>query len=113
MGDLDAIVLQALRKEPERRYGTAEELSEDIRRHLEGLPVTARKDGLAYRAGRLVRRNRAAAVTALAMAVSAAVPLSVFVYRWARVVGPDPVGRDRRHDHLLGGAAPHEPLPRS
>jgi len=85
-GDLDAIVLKALRKEPERRYGSAEELSEDIRRHLEGLPVTARKDGLAYRAGRLVRRNRAVAVTALTMAISAAL-ISVFVYHWARITG--------------------------
>ncbi len=85
-GDLDAIVLKALRKEPERRYGSAEELSEDIRRHLEGLPVTARKDGLAYRAGRLVRRNRPVAVTALTMAISAAL-ISVFVYRWARTAG--------------------------
>ena len=85
-GDLDAIVLKALRKEPERRYGSAEQLSEDIRRHLEGLPVTARKDGLAYRAGRLVRRNRAVAVTALTMATSAAL-ISAFVYHWARVTG--------------------------
>ena len=43
-GDLDTIVLKALRKEPERRYRTAHELSEDLRRHLEGLPVTARAD---------------------------------------------------------------------
>ena len=83
-GDLDAIVLKAMRKEPERRYGSAEELSEDIRRHLEGLPVTARTDGLAYRAGRLVRRNRAVAVTAVTMAISAAL-LSAFVYHRARV----------------------------
>src|SRR5262249_42883452 len=41
-GDLDDIVLQALRKEPERRYGSVEQLSGDIRRHLEGLPVRAR-----------------------------------------------------------------------
>src|SRR5258705_9510698 len=38
-GDLDNIVLKALRKEPERRYASAQEFSEDIRRHLEGLPV--------------------------------------------------------------------------
>jgi eukaryotic-like serine/threonine-protein kinase len=86
VGDLDAIVLKALRKEPERRYGSAAELSEDIRRHLAGLPVTARKDGLASRAGRLVRRNRAVAMTVLAMAAMA-ILVSALVYRFARVTG--------------------------
>ncbi len=85
-GDLDAIVLKALRKEPERRYGSAEELSADIRRYREGLPVTARKDGLVYRAGRLLRKNKAVAVTALTMAATAAI-VSAFVYHWARVGG--------------------------
>ena len=85
-GDLDAIVLKAMRKEPERRYLTAEELSEDIRRHLEGRPVTARKDSVAYRAGRLVRRNKAVAITVLTMA-AAAVLVSALVYRWSRVTG--------------------------
>ena len=40
-GDLDNILLKALRKEPARRYGSAEQLNEDLRRHLEGLPVSA------------------------------------------------------------------------
>jgi eukaryotic-like serine/threonine-protein kinase len=56
-GDLDNIVLMALRKEPARRYQSVEELSEDIRRHLEVQPVHARKDTLAYRAAKFVRRN--------------------------------------------------------
>ena len=43
-GDLDNIVLMAMRKEPQRRYGSAEQLAEDLRRHLAGLPVIARKD---------------------------------------------------------------------
>ncbi len=57
-GDLDNIVLTALRKEPERRYESVEQLSEDIRRHLQGLPVTARKDTLSYRGVKFVLRNR-------------------------------------------------------
>jgi len=85
-GDVDAIVLKALRKEPERRYGSAEELSEDIRRHLEGRPVTARRDRLAYRADRLLRRNKAAAVTALTTAALAAL-VAALVYHWARATG--------------------------
>ncbi|HEY6929706.1 MAG TPA: protein kinase [Thermoanaerobaculia bacterium] len=58
-GDLDAIVLKALRKEPERRYTSVEQLSEDIRRHLSGRPVLARRGTAAYRAGKFVRRHRA------------------------------------------------------
>jgi non-specific serine/threonine protein kinase/serine/threonine-protein kinase len=57
-GDLDTIVLKALRKEPERRYASVEQFSEDIRRHLEGLPVLARKDTLGYRTVKFVRRNK-------------------------------------------------------
>ena len=56
-GDLDNIVLMALRKEPERRYQSVEQLSEDIRRHLATLPVLARRDTLAYRGAKFVRRN--------------------------------------------------------
>ncbi len=59
-GDLDNIVLKALRKEPERRYLSVDQLSEDLRRHLEGLPVGARKDTVVYRARKFLRRNRAA-----------------------------------------------------
>jgi non-specific serine/threonine protein kinase/serine/threonine-protein kinase len=58
-GDLDAIVLKALRKEPERRYASVEQLSEDIRRHLSGRPVLARRGTTAYRTGKFVRRHRA------------------------------------------------------
>ncbi len=58
-GDLDTIVMKAIRKEPERRYGSADQLSEDIRRHLEGLPVLARGDTIGYRAGKFVKRHTA------------------------------------------------------
>ena len=64
-GDLDNIVLTALRKEPERRYQSVEQFSEDIRRHLAGLPVLARQDTFAYRASKFVRRNRVAVAAAL------------------------------------------------
>jgi serine/threonine protein kinase/tetratricopeptide (TPR) repeat protein len=57
-GDLDNIVLKAMRKEPARRYQSVAEFSEDIRRHLDGLPVIARKDTLAYRSAKFVKRNR-------------------------------------------------------
>ena len=69
--DLDNIVLMALRKEPERRYESVGAFAEDLRRYLEARPVLARKDTLAYRAGRFVARHRAgtaaAALGALAL----------------------------------------------
>jgi serine/threonine-protein kinase len=55
-GDLDTIVATALHPDPGRRYGSARELAEDLGRHLDGLPVRARDDSFAYRAGKLVRR---------------------------------------------------------
>ncbi len=60
-GDLDRIVLKALRPEPLRRYPTVHELSEDVRRCLAGLPVSARPDSPLYRASRFLRRNTLAA----------------------------------------------------
>jgi serine/threonine protein kinase len=69
-GDLDTIVLKALRKEAERRYRTAHDLSEDLRRHIEGLPVTARADTTLYRAGKFVRRHRTAVAAALLVSAS-------------------------------------------
>jgi serine/threonine protein kinase len=58
-GDLDNIVLMAMRKEPERRYQSVDQLSEDVRRHLKGRAVKARQDTLGYRASKFVRRHRA------------------------------------------------------
>jgi serine/threonine-protein kinase len=57
-GDIDNIVLMAMRKEPARRYASVGQFSEDIRRHLAGLPVVARKDTVSYRAGKFVNRHR-------------------------------------------------------
>lgn len=59
-GDLDAVVLKALRKRPEHRYASAELLADDVFRHLEGLPVKARDGAWSYRAGRFVLRHRTA-----------------------------------------------------
>jgi non-specific serine/threonine protein kinase/serine/threonine-protein kinase len=66
-GDLDNIVLKALSKEPGRRYLSVDQFSEDVRRHLQGLPVIARKDTLGYRTAKFVRRNRAAVAGAAAV----------------------------------------------
>jgi serine/threonine-protein kinase len=66
-GDVDNIVLKALRKEPERRYASAEQLADDIGRHLAGRPVAARKDTTAYRAAKFVRRHKVGVAAAVAL----------------------------------------------
>ena len=63
-GDLDAIVRKAIRSEPDRRYASAEQLSADLERYLTGQPVQARRGGFSYRAGKFIRRHRAAAAAA-------------------------------------------------
>lgn len=57
-GDLDNIILKTLRKDPERRYDTVEELIADIWRHLDGLPVLARPATVSYRASKYFRRHK-------------------------------------------------------
>jgi non-specific serine/threonine protein kinase/serine/threonine-protein kinase len=69
-GDLDTIVLKALRKEPQRRYVSAEQLSEDLRRHLEGLPVTAHGDSWSYRSSKFIGRHKAAVAAAALVLIS-------------------------------------------
>jgi serine/threonine protein kinase len=69
-GDLDTIVLKALRKEPERRYASAGELADDLRRHRQGLPVRARADTPAYRATKFVRRHRVGVSASAALALA-------------------------------------------
>lgn len=64
-GDLDTIVLKALRKEPERRYPAAAQLAEDLRRHQAGLTVHARPDTTAYRVRKFVGRHRVAVSAAV------------------------------------------------
>lgn len=72
-GDLDNIILKTLQKDPHRRYPSVEQLSEDIRRHLEGLPVTARQDTVVYRGTKFLKRHMvsvaATAVVFIALAV--------------------------------------------
>jgi eukaryotic-like serine/threonine-protein kinase len=68
-GDLDNIILKSLRKESERRYQSVQEFSEDIRRHLEGLPVTAVPDTVSYRVTKFVKRHKAGVLAAVSVAL--------------------------------------------
>jgi serine/threonine protein kinase len=79
-GDLDAITMKALEKEPDRRYGSAAELSADIGRYLEGLPVKAQRQTGMYRLRKFVGRNRV--VVALATSVAAALLVGIAATSW-------------------------------
>jgi len=82
-GDLDAVVLKALEKDPTRRYGSAEQLEADVRRHLAGLPVVARPASRAYQAGKFLRRHRvgSAATAAAVLLVSGFAVVTAFQSR--------------------------------
>lgn len=68
-GDLDTIMLVALRKDPARRYGSVEAFDADVGRHLDGLPVSARPDTLGYRLGKFVTRHRWPVLAATIVAI--------------------------------------------
>ncbi|MCA0242893.1 MAG: serine/threonine protein kinase [Proteobacteria bacterium] len=69
-GDLDTVLLKALALQPEQRYASAEALAQDLQRHLQRQPVLARPAGLAYRAGRLLRRHALMATASALVAVA-------------------------------------------
>ena len=83
-GDLDNIVLMALRKDPERRYGSVDRLDDDLKRFLDGLPVRARPATLDYRVGKFIRRNRLAVAAAVLLSLSLAGGI-VGTWRQARI----------------------------
>jgi eukaryotic-like serine/threonine-protein kinase len=85
--DVDVIVMKTLRKEPERRYGTVEQLSNDLQRYLEGRPVTAAADRAGYRARKFVHRHRlgVAAVAALLMTLCGGIGTTLWQARVARL----------------------------
>ena len=81
-GDIDNIVLMAMRKEPQRRYTSAEQLAEDIRRHLQRLPVIARRDTLGYRLVTFVGRNRAGVAAAALIVLALLGGISGTTWQW-------------------------------
>jgi len=86
-GDLDAILLTALRKEPARRYSTAKEFGDDLTRYLNGRPVLAVPDTLGYRLGKFARRQKAmlAATAVAVIAITAGGVSTLWQSRLARI----------------------------
>jgi len=78
-GDLDNIILKAMQKDPERRYGSVEQLADDLQRYLDGRPVFARPDSWSYRTTKFVRRHK----VGVGLAATAAILLVAFVVMMA------------------------------
>ncbi|MCA9750620.1 MAG: serine/threonine protein kinase, partial [Gemmatimonadetes bacterium] len=93
-GDLDAIVATALRKEPERRYGSVDQLSEDVGRWLAGMPVRARPDSLSYRTRKFLSRHRLP-VAAGALLLGTLLAFAIVSTRQADRIADE---RDRAHE---------------
>ncbi len=98
-GDLDNIVLKALSKEPSRRYASVDQFAEDVRRHLEGLPVIARPHTVRYRAAKFVRRNRGA-VAAAALIALALVAGTIGTAWQARIARQERARAEQRFDQV-------------
>ena len=99
LGDLDNIVLMALRKEPERRYVSVERFAEDIRRHLENRPVLARQDTFGYRTSKFISRHRAAMAVAVLATVALLFATGVTL-REARIARAERVRAERRFNDV-------------
>ncbi len=98
-GDIDNIVLMALRKEPARRYASANDLQEDIRRHLENIPVHARNDSVWYRTTKFVARHKAAVAASVLMVLAMVAGLIVTLHE-ARVARTERARAERRFNDV-------------
>ncbi len=107
-GDIDNIVLMAMRKEPERRYRSAEQLADDIERHLNGLPITASKDTFAYRSSKFVKRHGigVASASVLALVLIAGIITTTWQARAARRAQARAETIGAFLQSMLGAAAP-------
>jgi eukaryotic-like serine/threonine-protein kinase len=99
--DLDFITLKAMRKAPQDRYGSAQELANDVTRYLDGLPVLARRGSFRYVARKMVVRHKLAVATVLACAALAAIGVSAIV-REAHVANMERAKAQNRFDELRG-----------
>jgi len=90
-GDLDRILLKALDKIPARRYPSVERFSDDVRRHLEGRPVSAQPDTYRYRLGKFVRRHPVGVATAILVAIAQQVSFFTTVWEIRAKVPVPPV----------------------
>ncbi len=95
-GDLDWIVMRCLEKDRDRRYGTAHELADDVRRHLRQEPVAARPPHALYRTQKFIARNRLVCASAAAVALALIVGTIVSVRQAVRATRAERVAQAQR-----------------
>jgi serine/threonine protein kinase/tetratricopeptide (TPR) repeat protein len=98
-GDLDTLVLKALAKNPGQRYSSAEQLGEDIRRHLTGLPIEARKHTVAYRVRKFGLRHRSTVAAAVLVFLTLVLGI-VFTTRAARIARAQQARAERNFNNV-------------
>ncbi|HZR57474.1 MAG TPA: serine/threonine-protein kinase [Terriglobales bacterium] len=98
-GELDNVVLMAMRKEPARRYVSIDQLAEDVKAFLGGYPVRARTDAWGYRSSKFIRRHKAAVVAAVVVAV-ALIGFSIGMGLLARRAQRERLSAEREADFL-------------
>lgn len=98
-GDLDTIILRSMHKDPQRRYASAERFSEDIKRHLEGRPVTARRDSWGYRAGKFVTRHKIGVAATVLIVLAVAVGVAATI-REARIAAANEQRAEKRFNDV-------------
>lgn len=80
-GDLDNIVSKAMHKDPARRYVSVEQFSEDVRRHLSGLPVIAQKDTAGYRLSKFIQRHKVGFISSVGFIVFLIINLIAIIWQ--------------------------------
>ncbi|HVU45111.1 MAG TPA: protein kinase [Terracidiphilus sp.] len=98
-GDLDSILLMALRKEPELRYGSVQQFAADITRHLNGLTVTASRGSWSYTAGKFVARHRTAVFAASLVMVALVAGIAATEHQ-ARIARMERAKAQKRFDDV-------------
>ncbi len=97
-GDLDLILLRALRKEPGRRYPTVADFAQDVERYLELKPVRAHRDSVRYRARKFARRNGAMLLTSAGVLLLLGASLAAVVHSALRARQQERVAEARLQD---------------
>jgi serine/threonine protein kinase len=98
-GDLDNIVLKALSREPDRRYGSPERLAEDVHLHLDGRPVSARAPTVGYRSGKFARRHWPSVLSGILMLLSMAAGFGAARWQAGQTASAEAVA-ERRADEI-------------
>ncbi len=98
-GDLDQILLKASRKEPQRRYTSAQDLAGDLRSYTLGLPVSARHGTFTYRSGKFIRRNKVSLAVASIFGL-VVIAGAVAIVREARIARMQEARAERRFESL-------------